>query len=383
MPPRNRPPKPEKPREPEYVWGDTPAGPPTIVWEYPARPLWVQAMPERDGALLMERERMRFVRVSTGAPLWEQPLPEQPDEVAQDARGLILAGGAHLRELDPETGAQRWRQRPGGPITGLALDPAAAYVTTQGPLFALERADGSVRWRAASAWEPELDVHPDAGLLVVSDSNAEKIQLYRTADGARRWEYSADGQPLTAGPLTQGLLVLSCHADGAAGLDGETGEVRWRLESEGVFEAPGVALGDCTYLTDGTLYAVDTRSGAVQWRHALEDEDDKVFVVRVDGDLLLAETWRGRLLAIDPADGSIRWERLLGQVHGMAADSRRLYLRVDTARAEAAWAVLSVDRSTGDLLWELRARRMVPDLTLIGGILLIELKNQVLAVRPC
>ncbi|HEU4751545.1 MAG TPA: PQQ-binding-like beta-propeller repeat protein, partial [Armatimonadota bacterium] len=98
------------------------------------------------------------------------------------------------------------------------------------------------------------------------------------------------------------------------------------------------------------------------------------------GDTLLAETWRGRLLALNPADGSLRWQRAPGQVHGLALDDRRLYLRLSVGQDEG-WSIAALDRATGDLAWELRARRMVPDLTLIGDVLIAEFKTQVIALR--
>jgi hypothetical protein len=117
-----------------------------------------------------------------------------------DARraGVRLArrrpgSGQTLIEIDPESGAQRWRQRPGGPVTGVAVDADTVYASTRGPLFALDRRTGQVRWRSPCSWEPELHPHPEAGLLVVDDPETEAIQAFSAADGARRWEFSAEG----------------------------------------------------------------------------------------------------------------------------------------------------------------------------------------------
>src|SRR5207237_5453141 len=65
--------------EPEFTWGETPAGPPTLVWEHAARPLWAQVAPAEDVALLIEKERLILRRASTGELLWEQPAAEPPE----------------------------------------------------------------------------------------------------------------------------------------------------------------------------------------------------------------------------------------------------------------------------------------------------------------
>ncbi|MCC2669606.1 MAG: hypothetical protein K0Q72_2077 [Armatimonadetes bacterium] len=379
---RPRPPKPAKPIEPEYVWGETPGGKPEIVWEHAARPLWAQVVPEADLVLLMGKDRMEARRASTGAVLWQQDAQDLPDELSADVRTIVLAFGANLVALDPATGATRWRKRPGGVITGLAGTPEALFVTTRGPLFAYERNSGHQLWRATSAWEPELNVYPEAGLLLSNDPETEAIRALDSARGTVGWEYSAEGQPVVAGPLLGETIAISAHGAGIAAVEIATGEVRWRLETGASFEAAGVRIGDTLFATDGTMHAVDVQTGEARWTRTLEDEDDRVFALRaLDGELF-AETWRGRLLAIDPADGSLKWERRLGQVHGMTGDANCLYLRVHVETPESRWSVLAIDRKDGELRWEMTARRQVPDVTRFGDLLVVELKNQVLALRP-
>ena len=377
-----RPPKAAKPQEPEYTWAESPAGQPTLVWEHAARPLWAQVLPELDLALLMEKERLEGRRVSTGAVLWQQTAQDLPDELAADGSGIILATGPSLISLDPATGAARWRQRPGGPITVLAIGADVVFVSTRGPLFALDRQTGRQRWRATCAWEPELSVYPEAGLLLVDDPETETIHALELERGTTAWEFSAEGQPVVAGPQFGGLIGISAHGAGVVAVDVATGEPRWRLQTGAAFESAGVVIGDMFVATDGKVRAVDARTGEPRWTCALQNEEDSVFTLRTLGEDLLAETWRGRLLSLDPADGSIRWERLLGQVHGITADADGLYLRAHVEEPVGRWLVAAVDRKNGDLRWELQARRQVPDVTRFGDVLVVELKNQVLVLRP-
>jgi hypothetical protein len=112
----------------------------------------------------------------------------------------------------------------------------------------------------------------------------------------------------------------------------------------------------------------------------LADEEEKVFSLRLDrapcspkpgGD----GCWRSIRGRHDP------WERLLGQAHGLTGDDAYLYLRLNLLQDERRWAALAISRATGELAWELTARRMIPDLTLAGPVLVVELKNQVLALE--
>ena len=102
--------------------------------------------------------------------------------------------------------------------------------------------------------------------------------------------------------------------------------------------------------------------------------------LRLAGDLLLAESWKGRLLALELQTGKLRWELRPGQVHGVQSNETQLFARINLPEPENRWVVVAMDRATGKLAWELRARRIVPDLTLLGDTLVVELRNQVLAL---
>jgi outer membrane protein assembly factor BamB len=373
--------KPEKQQEPPYAWGEAPAGAPEVLWEHSGRPLWAQAVPERQGVLLVEKERVQFRQALSGAEEWTHPARDFPDELAVDGSGFLLAQGRDVRELDPAGGAPRWRQRMGGVVTGLALDGQTAYVSTRGPLCAVDRRDGGIRWRAQAPWEPELHPLPDAGLLVVDDPDTDAVFALHTADGARLWDFSVEGNPLVVGPAVGGSVLVAAHAAGLLALDARTGERRWELVTGAGFEAPALVREGIAYATDGAVHAIRAEDGQVLWSRSLADRDDRVFGLWLRAGALLAETWGGRLLVMDPADGSLRWERLLGQVHGAIADSRAFYLRCLGDRPDNRWSLLVLDQADGALLWELQARRMIQDLTGIGPTLIVELKNLVLALR--
>lgn len=385
-------PKSRKTPEPEYVWGELVSRHPEVVWEHSARPLWAQAVPAADAVFLIEKQRLLCRGLRDGELRWEQPAEAMPEELAVDAGAAAVAVGQDLRFLDLATGAQRWSKRLGGDANGLLSDGHTLYATavqrSRGVVFALQRDTGEIRWRAAADAEVEISVCPEANLLVLDDPDTEKVLAFDSRTGERRWEFGADGEPTVVGPLAGGVLLVSAYGAGVVGLDADTGEARWRLEGGGSFEAPAVVMGDRAYVTDGQAYALDPATGDVLWSREPADEEDRVYAIYAVGETLLAETWRGRLLSLDPLSGSLRWEASLGQVQGVTGDSRNLYFRLNRQQrsgpesVEEHWSVLAVERTTGEPQWELYARRQVPEITTVGDDrLVVELKNQVLVLR--
>ncbi len=383
-----------KPFEPEYVWGETPGGKPATRWEYDARDLWVQTLPVAGVALLLEKHRIELRGVEQGDTRWHHALPGHPDELAVDAKLVVLGEGQELRALDLASGKQVWQRRIGSKVSRLALDAERLYVVTEGPVFALNRATGESLWRAPGRTDPAVIPWPASashpGVVILNDVQGEAIQAYEPAAGARLWEYTSEGEPVVAGPVADGVALISNHEKGAVAVDAQTGEELWRHHTGGVFEEPALVSpvpspvpssgGEQAIFTDGAVHALDLKTGKLRWERRLEDGEDAIFAIRLAGNLLLAESWKGRLLALALDTGKLRWEAHVGQLHGVQSDDKQIYARVNVPAPENRWAVLALDRATGNVAWELRARRMVPDLTLVGTTLLIELRSQALAL---
>lgn len=372
--PKEREPRPERMREPDYTWGEG-GTPPTVLWEHAAHPLVAQRA--GGGVLLFERDRWLCRAAADGAARWETAAPGLPDDLAHDADGVVLALARELRELDPATGGSRWKCGLPGPADALALDPVLALAAGEGWLAAVSRVDGSLAWRARAGDSGWLAGCPEAGLVLALGADEGTLTAWDRRTGRERWQREGVA---ALGPAAAGAVWVSAHDEGVLGLELADGAVRAHLHTGCSFEAPGVNAGPVLAFTDGSVHALDPATGVTAWQWELQDENDGIFALRPLADLLLAETWRGRLLALSPADGARRWECRPGQVHGVTADERRLYLRGTLPGTPEAWAVLALDRADGAPVWELRARRLVADLSLSDGVLVVELRGRVVAL---
>jgi outer membrane protein assembly factor BamB len=368
--------------QPEYRWGATPGGAPVVAWEYTARRYWAQVLPDRTRVLVAEPERLRCLKLADGELLWETNLPDLPDELVADEDGILLAVAQDVLAVDAVTGTVVWSRRLGGSVTALAADRSRVYAATEGPFFALDRGSGESAWRGPRTSEAILLPQPGGELVVVH--SRETLQGYESSGGRRLWEFYAEGQPLVPGASTGDLLLFAGHAWGAGALDLRSGTTGWRLETGGTFEQPPVTFGDLALCTDGSIHAVDAAAGERRWISTPEEQEgepDPYYAAHPVENALLADTWRGHLARLDIETGGRLWRSAVGQVQGLDAAGDRVCVRANITEGENHWLAMLLDVTTGDLRWELRARRPIADVTTAGNRVIVELRAAILALE--
>lgn len=302
------------------------------------------------------------------------PGPELVYVGIEVVRGMV-GGPTGVAALRPADGTVEWTTTFDPQMRVRLLDAGAGRVyggsidDTGGAgheRFALARADGAIEWLR--------DDHMASRGLVAGERlyvvyGSKGVSAYDVTDGTRLWEGESEGWELaTAGEriLCGPSPLLACDRGGTtvwtfdegdiatspeshphewavapdeatvyvtgdegsiSAVDVPSGSVRWQFRA-----TDGAALS--TLLTaDGGVYgvagqevvAVDAAGPPVRWRvdavgaHALRRTDTTVFAISRAG-----EESTGRLTAVDPASGSIRWTR----------------------RAPISWAAAAPDRSS-------------------------------------
>lgn len=231
---------------------------------------------------------------------------------------------------------------------------------------------------------------------------ASRIYLPETRGGQRlvalgrhdrRVLWTADAGDLAAEPVARGELVFTVSSDGDVSAWGPNGTRRWRTELETRVVAAPILLGDALVMaaSDGTLYALDPGSGALQ--RSIDPEAGMIWgdpvPVPGQGDAALFVTLDGQLLAVR-GDLSISDRRSFPSrfYAAPAVAGDRVFLighegtawAYDWEAAEVVWKVevkgafraapapgerfvgfgslagnlYLLDRSTGELLWHTR-----------------------------
>lgn len=284
--------------------------------------------------------------------------------LATDPAGTVYAGdeAGILRAFDAESGAERWRWRPGSgapridviisdPSDGLVLAgasaaPAVGTPTPDRSLSAVEATTGKERWHAPLGNPLPSGVVVADGLVYAiggtrdGGAGAGEVIAFEAATGRERWRYAPAGGSGPPGPPNLGPTALSAVVDGtihvglggdrggrSAGalvaLDAETGRVRWRVDTDAAIRVAPAIDGGTVYALDDQhrLSAFERSSGRERWRTAIADHGGGIWSPTIAPIVarglifgMLEGTMErdhrlfgGRVVAVDATSGEMRW----------------------------------------------------------------------------
>jgi outer membrane protein assembly factor BamB len=286
------------------------------------------------------RAVVRALSPENGGTIWQRQVrganaPEGAlfgGGVAYDNGRIYATNGAgDASAIDAKTGAVIWTVRPGAPLRGA---PTVAndnvYVITQdNQMFALNPADGKVRWTGAGAVEI-------AGLLgasspaaaqgtVVAGFSSGELNAYRYENGQNIWQDALARTSIStsvtslsdidADPVIDAGRVYAVGQGGRmVAIELITGQRVWEINVAGI-ATPWVA-GDWIFVvTDqAQLLALSRTNGKIRWMTSLaryRDAKDKKG--RIDwvgpilaGDRLILANSVGQIVNVSPYDGSVQ-----------------------------------------------------------------------------
>ena len=218
------------------------------------------------------------------------------DEGVPTAVGeTVFVPDRRLLALDGVTGERRWAAdelpNPPGPV---AATDSTVFAESDGTLYAVDAADGSVR-REESVPEPGYDA-PVVGDAVVAMMGSDGLlQAVPRTDEAERWQRQVPGGQVAPSIADGRVLAVSDTNDSLLAFDAYTGETEWTV-SLGPTVDTRVAVGGETAFVMGydesveedSLFCVDTASGEIRRTVSLRTAADEPLATEGTG-VALAE----------------------------------------------------------------------------------------------
>jgi outer membrane protein assembly factor BamB len=273
----------------------------------------------------------------TGAPRWKFATRGRVSSSPAVADGVVYVGSydGKLYAIDAATGKQKWAfategerrfaaahlhgAEPRDEVMPDVFDfflssPVVAggsvyFGSGDRHVYALDAADGRLRWKTATAQVVHASPALADGLVVVGDWGSTLLAL-DAATGAERWRFQAGRDDKihnqegfqSSAAIADGLVFVGCRDSHLYALDLHTGAPRWNYSTGAswVISSPAVRDGRVYFATSdtGLFIAVDARTGKKVYE--VDNHHWPMFSSpALAGARAYIGTHQGRLLAID------------------------------------------------------------------------------------
>ncbi|WP_134669420.1 outer membrane protein assembly factor BamB family protein [Halorussus marinus] len=241
----------------------------------------------------------------------------------------------------------------------LATCSAAAVSGLAGCTGLLDDPPEGTVWSASVGGASPLSPPALTGRVVAAagpDGDLEdgRVDAFDAASGERRW--SKEVGRVTGVEAAGGVVYVGVKAGGDSArvlaFDARSGERRWNGSVRNLASAMAAADG-ALYAANGGLAAIDPADGSVRWQ--FDDRDGATFTIVVaPGEQLAADGRRvvyggnGGIVALAPADGSVEWraDTDFSTNAGPALGDGTAYVGGDNGDGLAA-----LDATSGDVRW--------------------------------
>ncbi|MBV1905742.1 MAG: outer membrane protein assembly factor BamB [Pseudomonadales bacterium] len=198
------------------------------------------------------------------------------------------------------------------------------------------------------------------GIIVLGTTSGEVIAL-SVSDGSEKWRTNVSSEVLSAPAVGRDLVYVQSNDGRLAGLDLETGERRWRFDSQvpllTLRGSSSPVLGNglvYTGFSNGKVIAFQDKTGEQMWQQRImlpQGRSDLERIVDVDGSPLLAGnmiyavSFQGRLKALRASDGAVLWERDASSFLDLSSGYGQVYL------VDVDDSVVAIEASDATEVW--------------------------------
>ena len=265
--------------------------------------------------------------------------------------------------------------------TPALFDGAVYAANAKGEIMRLDVTNGRQAWRVNTKEIISGGVGIGPNLVLVGSSKGN-VLAYDMA-GKFLWKAKVSSEVLSAPRFFDGYVIARTGNSHIFGLDAATGERKWVYERSmpalTLRNSAGIVVdGGAVYagFAGGKMAAVRADNGKLIWEATVAQPKGVTEIERiaditslpfVDGPLVYAVAYQGRIAAIDRVNGKVVWNRDISSFSGLTAEDSRIFV------SHTLGSVYSLDYTTGRTFWRqgaLANRRLTTPLSM-GSLLAV------------
>jgi len=311
------------------------------------------------------------VEASSGRQVWKRATKGPVSGTPAVAGDTLYVGSydGHFYALNAATGAMRWKFTTGGerhfeakglhgmtPMGQTFFDPFDMYLSSpvvvgdtvffgsgDGHMYALDRANGAVRWKFKTGDVVHASPAYSDGVLYFGSWDSYFYAI-DAQTGREKWKFHGGEDPLihnqvgfqSSAAVVDGVVYVGCRDSNLYALDAATGKELWRVNNAGswVITSPAVVDGRVIFATsDSALFQiVDAKTGK-----EIAKQQAKAYMFgspAVARGIVYQPMTNGTLEARDAANGNLLWT-----------------YRTEASKENAGWALTADGRFNTPMLF--------------------------------
>lgn len=241
-----------------------------------------------------------------------------------------------------------------------AVDAGYAYAASaEGDLVKLDVTNGSQLWRVKVAEKLSGGVGTGGSLVLVGTQRGS-VYAY-DLNGKLQWISRLSSEVLSAPKYYDGTVIVRTGDSRIFGINANDGSRKWVYDrttpalalrsSAGVVVDSGAVYAG---FAGGKMVAVRADNGKLLWEASVAQPKGVTEIERIaditsqpfiDGPLVYAVAYQGRVAAVDRVSGRVVWNRDISSLTGLNAEDGRIFL------AHATGAIYALDYTTGKTFW--------------------------------
>jgi outer membrane protein assembly factor BamB len=266
-------------------------------------------------------------------------------------------------------------------FTPAAINGQVFAANAAGDIFKFDAIKGTQVWKVNAGQRLSGGVGVSADLVLVGTATGYVV-AYDQA-GKMLWKSKVSSEVLSAPQVNNGVVVVRCGDSRIFGLNAADGARKWVYERAtpalSLRSSAGVALdGGAAYagFAGGKLIALRVEDGKVIWEASVAQPKGTTEIERiaditslpvVDGPLVYAVAYQGKIAAVDRATGRVSWGRDISSYTGLNSEDARVYV------SHATGSVYALEYSSGKTFWrqgDLKNRQLSAPLPM-GGVVAV------------
>ncbi|MDB6096452.1 MAG: Outer rane assembly lipoprotein YfgL [Francisellaceae bacterium] len=210
-----------------------------------------------------------------------------------------------------------------------------------------------------------LLAHQDAWLI---NANAQgNMVALNKENGQKKWSKKLK-QGISAGPyVAENVILLGLNTSELMALNLNDGSVLWTTPLNSEILASPIISNGLVYIhtLEGSIRCLNLMDGRELWRYSLNNAS--IFLRKTSKplwvqDKIIAGLANGKVVALNPQDGNVIWEREVATAHGFSDMQRMVDLSADPVSLDNKIYIvglqgpcMALEADTGSLLWQNQA----------------------------